>query len=44
MVSKEGQVLLTSGKDEGGRTESESSGRRKMNVEELDNTGVEGGN
>lgn len=44
MVSKEGQIAFTSGKDEEGGMESESNGRRKMNVEVLDNTRVKGCN
>lgn len=44
MVSKEGQMPFTNGKGEGDRMESESNGRRKMNVEELDNARVEGCN
>lgn len=44
MVSRERQIPFTGGKDEGGRMESESNGRRKMNGEELDNTKLEGCN
>lgn len=44
MISKEGQMPFTSGKSEWDKMESESNGGRKMNVEELDNTRVEGCN